>query len=98
MALITLYTEEQLEVIFTRVLDKKFQNLNLNPPAQEPEIYLTRKEAAAVLQVSQRTISTWVKEGKIHGLRLPSGLLRFKKSSISLALKNIKTIKYGREK
>ena len=68
---------------------------NFNVPAKEPDIYLSRKEAAAYLHCSQRSISNYVKTSKIKGYRL-NGLLKFKQADLNKAL--VSTNKYSREK
>ncbi len=63
----------------------------LNPPKEEVE-YLSRKQAAAMLQVSLPTLAKWTKEGILAGCRI-SSRIRYKKSEIEKSLIHIQSLK-----
>ena len=54
---------------------------------------LTRKEVAGILQISLPTLNTYTKEGIIQATRLGS-MIRYRKSDVDNALKDIQHIKY----
>ncbi|MCC8358376.1 helix-turn-helix domain-containing protein [Salinimicrobium sediminilitoris] len=54
---------------------------------KEPEIWITRQEAAEFLGVSLVTIYNWSKEGVIHPFKIGTRI-RFKKSEILKVLHN----------
>lgn len=46
------------------------------------ETVLTPAQVAAMFQVSPRTVSRWVREGKLVGFRTPGGVNRFRKADV----------------
>lgn len=64
------------------------------PKDNTPEL-LTRIETADYLGVSLPTLGNWTKRGIIKGLRI-AGRVRYRKSDVSEALKEIETVKYRR--
>jgi len=86
----------QLKLLVQESLSVELKKLNLSLPEKELDANLSRKEAAKYLGVSERSISNYVKNGKLSGSRL-GVFLKFKKSDLDKALTKIRTIKYGRE-
>jgi excisionase family DNA binding protein len=66
------------------------------PSPEPPEKYLTRKETAKLLQISLVTLNEWSKKGIIQSYRI-GGRIRYKKTEIDEALKEVKNLKYRRE-
>ena len=50
--------------------------------AATDECYLTAREAAALLAVTEFTVRRWVNQDKLPAKRLPGGGLRFRKADI----------------
>ena len=50
--------------------------------------YLKVKEAAAIVGVSPRTIRRWIREGKLHAVRI-NDLVRIPKESIAQVIRPI---------
>jgi excisionase family DNA binding protein len=44
--------------------------------------YLTARQTAELLQVSIKTVYNWASRGFIVGVRLPGGLLRFRRTDV----------------
>jgi excisionase family DNA binding protein len=63
--------------------------------ANQKEAWLTRKEVIAILGISMPTLSAWSKDGTIPGYRI-GGLVRYKRSEIDEAFKQMRTIKSRR--
>lgn len=64
------------------------------PKDDTPEL-LTRIETAEYLGVSLPTLGKWTKQGIIKGLRI-AGRVRYRKSDVSNALREIETYKQRR--
>lgn len=62
------------------------------PKDNTPELF-TRNETAEYLGVSLPTLGDWTKKGIIKGLRI-AGRVRYRKSDVSNALKEIETFKH----
>jgi hypothetical protein len=50
--------------------------------------FLCIKEATAILGNSRRTIHYWLKHGKLHGIKIPSGRTLICQSSLFLPYEN----------
>lgn len=50
--------------------------------------WITRKQAAEYLQVSQRTIDNWVKAGKLPIRRISEGTIRISMTEVDRLLRN----------
>ena len=59
------------------------------PSKQEAE-FLTREEAAGILQISVKTLGQWTKDGTVTGYRIGSRV-RIKKHEVEASLNQIKT-------
>jgi len=84
---------DELKVIITDSFREQLKGLI--PKPEPPEKYLTRKETAKLLQVSLVTLNDWSKKGIIQSYRINSRI-RYKKSEIDEALKEVKNLKYRR--
>ena len=60
--------------------------------------YLTARQLAAVLQVSESTVRRLAREGRIPSVRLTSRLLRFNLASVTAALDDQPTAKRPRRR
>ena len=58
--------------------------------AKQQEVWLTRKEVTEILGISMPTLNAWSKDGTIPGYRI-GGLVRYKRSKIDGALKQMRT-------
>jgi len=54
--------------------------------------YLTKKEAAALLRMSERTLERWISEEGLPVIRL-GGLVRIRRESLDQFLKDRETVK-----
>jgi len=61
-----------------------------------PKWLLTKREIAAILNVSSRTIDNWIREKRIPFLRLSPRLLRFDLRTIQRALEKYEIKEVGR--
>lgn len=50
-----------------------------------PEL-LTSAEVAGALRTTRGTIARWVEKGQLQAVRLPSGVLRFRRSDVEALL------------
>lgn len=93
---ITEYSDEEFIEIITSTVEKVFQKMNQNKqePIQQTH-YLTRKEAAKRLNVSEVTLSTYTKEGKVKGYYL-GGKMLYLESDLDAALVSVGPLKYKR--
>lgn len=55
----------------------------------EPDEYITRKEAAKLLKISLPTLSEWSKSGIVKSYRIATRV-RYKRKDVELALKAVK--------
>ena len=61
-----------------------------------PKRLLSKRELAAVLNVSERTIDNWLAQRKIPRLRLSNRLTRFNLSKVEAALSRYEVKEVGR--
>jgi excisionase family DNA binding protein len=54
---------------------------------QDPNVYLTRAEAAAEVRVSLGTITNWVRTGRLQAVRTPTGAYRIRRRWLNDALR-----------
>jgi excisionase family DNA binding protein len=93
---ITEYSDEEFIEIITNTVEKVFQKFNHNKQENRPQThYLTRREAAKRLNVSEVTLSTYTKEGKVKGYYL-GGKMLYLDSDLDAALVSVEPIKYRR--
>ena len=85
--LLNLSTDELKEAILSE-LKPQLESLRQELRQQEPEEYLTRKELAEKLKITLPTITDWSKKGILKSYRVGK-LVRFKKSEVDKALKEI---------
>ena len=86
--LLNLSTDELKEAISSD-LKPQLETLRQELKQQEPEEeLLTRKEVAEKLKITLPTVSSWSKKGILKSHRLGK-LVRFKKSEVDKALKEI---------
>jgi len=62
-----------------------------------PKLLLSKKELAAVLNVSPRTLSTWLSQKRIPQLRLSARLTRFSLPKVEAALARYEVREVGRK-
>jgi excisionase family DNA binding protein len=77
-----------IKEIVTQVLQSKLQ---IDPPKE----YLTKKETAALLRISQPTLQRLTISGKIKANRIGRRVL-YCSDSVQEAMKRIETLKYSR--
>jgi excisionase family DNA binding protein len=83
----------ELTEIISETIKKELQNLS---PENEPTTeFITRKQTAELLGISLVTLHDWTKKGIIKGYRINTRI-RYKKSEVLEAVKQIHTLKYGR--
>ncbi len=84
---------EQLKKELSDTVRSEFEKYikGINPQKAEVE-YLSRKQAAALLQISLPTLSKWTLEGLLTGYRI-SSRIRYKRSEVEESLNSIKTLK-----
>lgn len=83
----------ELTDIISETIKKELQNISPEPePVPE---FITRNEAAKMLGITLPTLHEWTKKEIIKGYRI-STRIRYKKSEILEAVKQIHTLKYGR--
>jgi excisionase family DNA binding protein len=61
------------------------------PRTEKREEFLTARQLAAILQVSESTVRRLAREGRIPSIRLTSRLLRFHLQSVTSALDGTQT-------
>ena len=90
--------KQVLESVVTTVVRRELQNFNQQPVAQkEKDVYIKKKEAAALLGVSVQSLNSYIKRGLIPCYRTPGGALqRLKRKDVEASLKQIDFIKYSR--
>lgn len=93
---ITEYSDEEFIEIIASTVEKVFQKMNQNKQEnkQQPH-YLTRKEAANRLNVSEVTLSNYTKDGKVQGYYL-GGKMLYQESDLDAALNSVEPLKYRR--
>ncbi len=84
-------TEQELESIFAKSIDKKFEEhkekLSQN---SEGEVILTRESTAALLGVNLSTLFNYTKKGKLKSYMIEgTGRVYYKKSEVLESLKLI---------
>ena len=62
-----------------------------SPHTEKREEFLTARQLAAILQVSESTVRRLAREGRIPSIRLTSRLLRFHLQSVTNALDGTQT-------
>jgi excisionase family DNA binding protein len=93
---ITEYSETELSEIITGAVEKVFLKWNPNKhEIKQQTHYLTRREAAKRLNVSEVTLSTYTKEGKVQGYIL-GGKMLYLESDLDAALVSVEPLKYRR--
>ena len=75
---------------------KEFKESESSAKTRLPEL-LTRKQTARFLGVSMVTLWKWSKEGKIQSYQI-QGCPRYKRDEILKAIKEVKNLKYKRER
>jgi excisionase family DNA binding protein len=83
-------TLEELKVIFGEIVENQLKkHLNKSPPPNPiEEIYLTRKEVCAKLNICMATLHYKTKDGILTGYRF-GGKVLYKKTEIESALKEM---------
>jgi excisionase family DNA binding protein len=88
----TEYSDEELTELVANAVERVMQKWQKEP--QEPK-YLSRKEAAKKLNISDVTLSAYKKQGKVKGYYL-GGKMLFLESDLEAALVSIEPLKYRR--
>jgi excisionase family DNA binding protein len=70
--------------------------LNNNSKGVLPKLLLSKRELAAVLNVSERTIENWLAQRRIPRLRLSNRLTRFNLPRVEAALARYEVREIGR--
>lgn len=85
---------ETIEERFSNVVEQKFQSLlsaiKEQKQEQQPNEFLSRKQAAKLLGISLVSLNEWTKTGLIKGYRIASRV-RYKRAEIETSLCAIKT-------
>jgi len=83
--------EALLEFHITKAVSDAVAALHLQKSSQKEHVeWITRKEVTEILGISMPTLNNWSKSGIIPGYRIGS-LVRYKRSEIDSALKQMKT-------
>lgn len=86
-------TKQELKQLFEEVVKVQLEK-HFSKEEADTKL-LTRKDVAELLQISLPTLNTYTKEGIIPATRIGS-MIRYKKSDIDKALKDIEHIKHQR--
>lgn len=89
---------EQLESTIKTIVSETIENAVAgitSTASAKPNELITRKETADLLGVSLPTLHAWTKNGVIPAKRIGSRV-RYEKSAVLEALKDVETIKYRR--
>ena len=89
-------TTEELKSIITEVIRTEFQN-NLTDQKEETAEYLTRKQVAEILQVSNVTLWNWENEGLLKSYRI-GNQVRYKREEVENSLQDLKEQKNKKRK
>jgi len=81
-------TPEELKESIIKDVRAELSKIKLRTESQPQEEYLTRKELSKLFKVTLPTISDWSNKGILKPYRLGK-LVRFKRSEVDNALKNI---------
>lgn len=93
---ITEYSDEEFIEIIANTIEKVLQKLNHNKQENKQQThYLTRREAAKRLNVSEVTLSTYTKAGRVQGYIL-GGKMLYLESDLDAALVSVEPLKYRR--
>lgn len=93
-------SREEFEVIIQTTVRTEIdrilpnQSMSIPEPNTEPE-FITRKETAKILGITLTTLNEWTKTGIIPAKRIGTRV-RYLKTDVYAALKDIETIKYRR--
>lgn len=87
-------TREELKELLEEVVKVQLEK-HLSKEEEDDSRLLTRKEVAEILSISLPTLNTYTKKGIIQATRLGS-MVRYRKSDVDNALKNMKYIKHAR--
>jgi excisionase family DNA binding protein len=80
----------ELKMIIADEVNKALKALgNINPTLEKRDRFLSRKEAATVLEISLPTLSNYTKTGLIQGYKL-GGSVRYKMQDLESSLIQIK--------
>lgn len=81
--------------LFTKFRELISEELSKRLQPEVPQVYITKKEAAAKLRLSLPTLDRLTADGTIHGYRMGRRVL-YRADEIDQALKEIHTLKYKR--
>ena len=79
-------SEELTEEIMTK-LRKELENLKKDYQPREPEEYLSRKQAAEMLDINLSTLWSWTNKGLINAYTIGANRIYYKRSDIEAKLK-----------
>ena len=79
-------TEELTEEIMSK-LRKELEELKQNYQPKEPEEYLSRKQAAEMLDINLSTLWAWTKKGHLNAYTIGANRIYYKRSDIIAKLK-----------
>ena len=86
-----------LEAMIRRIFDEKLPLLKADPP-KPPETLMTITEVCKLLIISPPTLRRLVRDNELCAYRLgKSSVIRFKRSEVEAALKNIRYLKNARK-
>lgn len=63
-------TLQELQQMFSSMLDEKLQSLHIPKEERLKEEYLTRKETSQLLRISLPTLAGWTKQGILKSINL----------------------------
>ena len=84
---------DEFKDLISDIVRKEVQNINSEP--QQEDEFLTREETAKILKISLPTLHSYSKKGILQSHRI-GRCIRYKKSEIIEAVKEVKNLKYRR--
>ena len=83
------------EDLYSKIREIISEELNKRLTPEPPQLYITKKEAAAKLRLSLPTLGRLTSDGTLQGYRVGRRVL-YKADEIENAVKEIHTLKYKR--
>ena len=90
----TMFTSVPIQTLVNMITDAVLQSLSATSTATKKDALLTRKQAAAMLQVSLPTLNDWTKRDIVKAKRVNSRV-RYYESDVRAALESYN--KYNRK-
>jgi excisionase family DNA binding protein len=86
-------TKEEFKELLQEAVKVEIEKNQPEDPGQQD--YLTRKQTAAMLEISLPTLHEWTMQGRIKAYRI-GRLIRYYRPDVHAALKSVNTVKYKR--